>query len=48
MYLTGDDPETENFEAFNNLYGGYPNDDELYINTWARESGTSMWTNILI
>lgn len=46
MYLSGDDPNTEEFEAFNNLFGGYPNDDELYINTWARESGTSMWTNI--
>ncbi|MFY0626119.1 MAG: hypothetical protein JXR07_07490 [Reichenbachiella sp.] len=46
MYLSGDDPNTENFEAFNNLFGGYPNDDELYINTWAKESGTSMWTNI--
>jgi len=46
MYLTGDNPETENFEAFNNLFGGYPNDDELYLNTWAAESGTSMWTNI--
>ena len=46
MLLSGDDPETSEFEAFNNLYGGYPNDDELYINTWARESGTSMWTNI--
>ena len=46
MYLTGDNPESEDFEAFNNLYGGYPNDDELYLNTWARESGTSMWTNI--
>ena len=46
MYLTGDDPETREFEAFNNLFGGYPNDDELYLNTYARESGTSMWTNI--
>ncbi len=46
MYLTGDDPSTEKFEAFNNLFGGYPNDDELYLNTWARESGLSMWTNI--
>ena len=48
MYMTGDDPDTEEFEAFNNLFGGYPNDDELYINTWARESGTSMWTNITL
>jgi hypothetical protein len=46
MYLSGDDPSTERFEAFNNLFGGYPNDDELYLNTWMRESGTSMWTNI--
>ena len=46
MYLSGDDPNTERFEAFNNLYGGFPNDDELYFNTRARESGTSMWTNI--
>jgi hypothetical protein len=46
MYLSGDNPATEKFEAFNNLFGGYPNDDELYLNTWMRESGTSMWTNI--
>jgi len=46
MYLSGDDPATEKFETFNNLFGGYPNDDELYLNTWMRESGTSMWTNI--
>ena len=46
MYLSGDNPDTESFESFNNLYGGYPNDDELFINTWVRESGLSMWTNI--
>jgi hypothetical protein len=46
MFLTGDDPSTPQMEGFNNLFGGYPNDDELYLNTWARESGTSMWTNI--
>jgi Alginate export len=46
MFLSGDDPSTQKFEGFNNLFGGYPNDDELYLNTWARESGTSMWTNI--
>jgi len=46
MYHSGDDPNTKRVESFNNLYGGYPNDDELYINTWANESGTSMWTNI--
>lgn len=45
-YLSGDKPGTERFEAFNNLYGGYPNDDELYLNTWANESGLSMYTNL--
>jgi len=46
LYLSGNDPESENFGAFNNLYGGYPNDDELYLNTLARESGVSMYTNL--
>lgn len=46
LYLSGDDPGTKKIEAFNNLYGGYPNDDELYLNTLMNESGTSMYTNM--
>jgi hypothetical protein len=30
------------------LWGSYPNDDELYLNTWRRESGLSLWTNIIL
>jgi|GEM_PF-6824639 len=46
MYMSGDKQGTEKFEAFNNLFGGYPNDDELYLNTWMQESGLSMYTNL--
>lgn len=45
-FLSGDDPETDNNEAFDPLWGRWPQWSELYIYTWATETRISEATNL--
>ena len=45
-YLSGDDPNTDEFERFDLLWGRYPRWSELYIYSYIPESRVSQYENI--
>lgn len=45
IYLSGDDPETTDYEGWNPLWSRWPKWSESYIYTLIRESGVAHWTN---
>jgi hypothetical protein len=47
IYLSGDDPETEDYEGWDPLYGRWPKWSESYIYTLVRESAVAYWTNMI-
>ncbi len=46
-YLSGDDPDTSNNEAFDPLWGRWPQWSELYIYQWPLDSRVGQATNLL-
>lgn len=46
MYLSGDDPETGDYEGWNPMYARWPKWSELYIYTLAGERGVAYWENL--
>ncbi len=47
LYLSGDDPSTEEYEGWNPLYSRWPKWSDLYIYTLAPEAGVAYWENIM-
>ncbi len=45
LYLSGDDPETEDNENWDPLFSRWPKWSESYIYTQVREDGVAYWTN---
>jgi len=45
LYLSGDDPETEENENWDPLFSRWPKWSESYIYTQVREDGVAYWTN---
>jgi hypothetical protein len=49
VYLSGDDPSTEDFEGWNPLYSRFPKWSDLYLYTLAAtERGAAYWENLII
>lgn len=46
LYLSGDDPATEDYEGWDPLFGRWPKWSESYIYTLVREGGVAYWSNI--
>lgn len=46
IYLSGDDPVTEDYEGWDPLYSRWPKWSDLYIYTLANESGAAYWDNL--
>ncbi|MBU0982664.1 MAG: hypothetical protein KKA42_02255, partial [candidate division Zixibacteria bacterium] len=46
IYLGGDDPETQENEAWDPLFGRWPKWSESYIYTQLREDGVAYWSNL--
>ena len=46
ILLSGDDPESANYEGWEPLWSRWPKWSESYIYTLIRESGVARWTNI--
>jgi len=46
IYLSGDDPETEEYEGWNPLYSRWPKWSDFYIYALATESGPAYWQNL--
>jgi hypothetical protein len=46
MVLSGDDPDTEDYEGWNPVYSRWPKWSELYIYTLINERGIAYWENI--
>ena len=46
LYLSGDDPDTEDYEGWNPLYSRWPKWSELFIYTLATEKGIAYWQNL--
>jgi hypothetical protein len=45
VYLSGDDPETDDYEGWDPLFGRWPKWSESYIYTLKNEVGVARWTN---
>ncbi|MBU8920328.1 MAG: alginate export family protein [Bacteroidales bacterium] len=49
VYMSGDDPSTDDFEGWNPLYSRFPKWSEMYIYTLAAtERGAAYWENLII
>jgi hypothetical protein len=46
IYLSGDDPGTDEYEGWNPLYSRWPKWSDLYIYTLATEHGPAYWDNL--
>jgi len=46
IYLSGDDPSTDDFEGWDPVYSRWPKWSELYIYTLANERGVAYWENL--
>ncbi len=46
IYLSGDDPATDEYEGWNPLYSRWPKWSDLYIYTLATERGPAYWDNL--
>jgi len=46
IYLSGDDPNTGDYEGWNPMYARWPKWSELYIYTLANERGIAYWENL--
>jgi len=47
IYLSGDDPSTEEYEGWDPLYSRWPKWSDLYIYTLAPEAGVAYWENLM-
>ncbi len=47
LYLSGDDPGTDDHEGWDPLYGRWPKWSELYIYTLLHDGGIAFWTNMI-
>ncbi len=47
IYLSGDDPKTGDWEAWDPLFSRWPKWSESYIHTEINENGVAYWTNII-